>query len=85
LTNLKYVQTSEETKVNISFQTTPYKMGGLEPLANGMTELGLLLEPKDKEDKGGNTKVALWEVAKGSDGDEYWYKSNRGAPRVNSQ
>lgn len=84
LTNLKYVQTSETTKVNISFQTTPYKIGGLEPLANGMTELGLLLEPKNGEDKGENTRVALWMVAENSNGDKYWYNANRGFPRVDS-
>jgi hypothetical protein len=83
LTNLKYIQTSEETKVNISCRTTPYKMDSMpESLANGMTELGLLLEPKVGEDTGKYTRLRLWREVENTAGDKEWYYDTTGFDRV---
>ena len=55
-----------------------------DPLANGMTELALFLEPKEGEDRGKNTMVALWMAAKNFDGDVFWH-NNRWLRRVGSE
>jgi hypothetical protein len=53
-----------------------------ESLANGMTELGLLLEPKVGEDTGKYTRLRLWREVENTAGDKEWYYDTTGFDRV---